>query len=380
MNVTCAQPHLASALELAATIARGAPINSPPTQLLLTARGKRLAVAADVGGLRLETSISADVRAPGSLIAPVQLSNFITDLLPSQVSFDSIGPLTLEVKSLRWRSTLVCADAKSFPQSVPFTSGPRFSISEHDLLRGLRQVAIAINETTNAALYASLLECREGVMTLVGLDSRRVAVRRLPLTTTGGDIHVVVPKRALDVIDTLLKHFPLENADVVQSSSGNALRVSIGTATLTCLLQATNFAAYERLLDAKFRTTVTVGRSGLAQAIRTASNFTVDAAHGVRLTFNSDGVLTASAAAPDIGATDGQVEIEIEGPSARTTLGTKVAMDALSVIDTDFVRLQLAGPLDPVAFSPVGTEDYVYVMNATSDAGWKPGTVTKGPV
>jgi DNA polymerase III sliding clamp (beta) subunit (PCNA family) len=249
-------------------------------------------------------------------------------------------------------------------------------MSEHDLLRILRQVTVAVTDFTNPTLYGALLESRGGMMTMVGVDSRRVAVRRHPVTDHAGDISVVIPHRALDVIDVMLRRFPLELVHVVQSSTGNALQVTIGPALLICLLQVGKFAAYERLLDVPYKTKVTVSRTGLAQTLRTASNFSLDGAHGVRLDFGNDSVLTASAAAPDVGATDGQVQIEIEGPPARTTLGTKIAMDVLTLMDTEFVELRLAGPLDPIAFRPVGVEDYLYVMNATTDTAWTSDAAT----
>ncbi len=382
MNFTCSQMSLAPALQLAAIVAQAAPANAPRTQLLLSARQRALVVTADVGGLRLQTSIAADVRQRGGLVAPTQLSSFVADLAPGDVTFKSTDRLGLEVTSNRWRSTLVCAAPSSFPAAMPLISGSRFSISEHDLVRILRQVAVAVTDFSNPALFGALLECSTGMMTMVGVDSRRVAVRRQPLEDFSGAMNVVIPHRAIEVIDVMLRRFPLERVEVTQSSTGNALQVTIGPASLICLLHAGKFAAYERLLDIPHKTTVIVSRAGLAQALRTASNFSLDAAHGVRLDFGSDGVLTASAAASDVGATDGQVQVEIDGPPARTTLGTKIAMDALAVMDTEFVELRLAGPLDPVAFRPVSVEDYLYVMNATTDTAWAssaPSTPSTSP-
>jgi len=210
------------------------------------------------------------------------------------------------------------------------------------------------------------------MLTMVGVDSRRVAIRRHPIADLQGEIKAIVPHRALEIIDALLRRFPLETVRVTQSAARNAVQLAIGPASLTCQLHVDKFAAYQRLLEIRHLTTVRVSRSGLAQALRTASNFSFDAAHGVRLEFRSERILKASAAAPDVGATDGQVQIEIEGPPARTTLSTKVAMDALAVMDSEFVELGLAQPLDPVAFRQVNGEDYLYVMNATSDEGWNP--------
>lgn len=229
----------------------------------------------------------------------------------------------------------------------------------------LENFAAALEQVVKAAsiddsrpiLTGVLLTAESNGLRLVATDSYRMAMRDLPGTEVlGRDQTVLVPSRALDVVNRLLGDAASLSIQLGERDAGFVID---DVKIVTRLIEG-EFPNYQGLIPDSHPNQLTVDRETLISAVQRVRLLARDATP-VRLAMTSEG-LELIAIAQDVGQAHESVDATYTGNDLTVAFNPEYLLNGLEVSPGDEVRLDTVDALKPVILRGVGDEDFLYLL------------------
>ncbi len=371
MKVSSLQDNLNKGLSI---VQRAVPVRTTLPQashvLLATDQGRLKLVATD---LMIATTcwIGATVEQEGSITVPARLLTDFVSSLPNEKVDLSVGDRgrQLHISCARNEATMAGGSADDFPPVPSVENGLVLKLEPKQFKRAVSQVEFAAAADDTRPVLTGIHTLAEGEeLTLAAADGFRLAVHKLPLKQEVAErIEVIIPARALREVVRLIgdDDEPLEMAF---NAARSQILFRMKTVELVATLIQGTFPNYSQLIPQSFTTRATINMKDFLQETRIAGIFARDGAGIVRLQLepseNGDaGKLTISARAEEIGEHRGEMDVKMDGESAKIAFNSKYLQDVLSVLDADSVALETTSPSSPGVIRPLDTGDsYVHVV------------------
>ena len=222
----------------------------------------------------------------------------------------------------------------------------------------LEQVVKAASiDDSRPILTGVLLAAESDGLRLVATDSYRMAMRDLPGTEVlGRDQTVLVPSRALDVVNRLLGDAASLSIQLGERDAGFA----IDDVRIATRLIEGEFPNYRSLIPDSHPNQLTVDRDTLISALQRVRLLARDATP-VRLAMTSEG-LELIAIAQDVGQAHESLDATYTGNDLTVAFNPEYLLDGLEVSPGDEVRLDTVDALKPAILRGVGDEDFLYLL------------------
>jgi len=340
MKITCDREKLASAFQLAASVA---PTRSPKEILQnvrFTAIGKSLMLTAtDMEvGIRLEISEGVEIEAEGSVLMPVQRTMAILRESTDDSLRIAAVDTQIHVTTSRSKFRLPAANPDEFPQVAGFDDETSYHEIPTRLFREMvrRTVFATDADSSRYALGGVLLELEGDTVLAVGTDGRRLARmegkgRSIGEHKTNG-MTTIVPTRAISL---------MERAVV---DGDECVRVSARSNDL--LLRTSRCVIYSRLVEGRYpnwrqvfprrenASQIDMAVGPLFAALRQAAIVTDHDTRGIKFTFNN-GTLRLEANTAQIGESSVDMPIAYDGEEVVLKLDHRFVADFCKVLDND---------------------------------------------
>tara|TARA_B100001167_G_scaffold187906_2_gene150597 strand:+ start:33 stop:605 length:573 start_codon:yes stop_codon:yes gene_type:complete len=184
-----------------------------------------------------------------------------------------------------------------------------------------------------------------------------MAMRDLPGTEVlGRDQTVLVPSRALDVVNRLLGDAASLSIQLGERDAG----FTIDDVRIVTRLIEGEFPNYRGLIPDSHPNQMTVDRDTLISAVQRVRLLARDATP-VRLTMTSEG-LELVAIAQDVGQAHESLDATYTGNDLTVAFNPEYLLDGLEVSVGDEVRLDTVDALKPAILRSVGDEDFLYLL------------------
>jgi len=194
----------------------------------------------------------------------------------------------------------------------------------------------------------------------VSTDGRRLAQAQGELSNAGKipkeGLKAIVPTKALNLVDKLIDD--PEEAVGFQVRE-NQVIFHTSSATLTSNLVEGQFPPYEDVIPKDTDKKMTAGTQDFASAIRRAALLTTEESKGVRLAFTKKG-LKLTSRSPESGEAEVNFACKFEGSDVEIGFNPNFLTDALRVVETDEIALELTAPNRPGLLR--GGPDFLYVI------------------
>lgn len=307
------------------------------SHLLLTARDGKLHLAATDLDVSLTSWCNASIEGDGAIaVQAKKFMEIIRSLVGDEVHLVQEEPewITIRAGSSRFKIHGVRAD--DFPTIPSVEEQYRIDISFSEIRRMIGKVLFAVSqEESRFQLNGALLKLKPESIELVATDGHRLALVESPLEVVAQEDSVLVPRKALQEIQRF------EGDGVIGYGRGeHHLSFRFGRRELTCRILEGTFPDYERVISRDNDKQLVFDRKTFGDAVQRVALLTGDRSRAVRLEF-SPSQLVISAANPDIGQAEEQVECDYEGPDFRLGINPDYLRDFLSVVETDEVRFEL---------------------------------------
>jgi len=301
--------------------------------VVLEAKGRELTMTTTDLDISIKANCECEVIEQGVSTLPVKL-------LFNTISKVSEGEVEVDIDA-KERASIVAGSAKFKLAGMPESEFPRlpvdedaysYTVAQATLKEMLRKVAYAASQDdTRRTLKGVLMSFKDSKVTMVATDGRRLALVENEIEfSKSAEKDIVLPSKAVQELQRSLTG-EKDISIVVQKSQ---VCFKLDQVTIYSKLMDDVYPNYLQVIPAETSEHITVDRQLLLDALDRASVMTMDEAHSTKLIF-SEGKLTVTSAASDIGEAKDEVPIKYAGEKIEIMFNPSYVMDPLKAIDDD---------------------------------------------
>ena len=361
MRFTCEKSMLVQGLNIAGrTVAQKSSLSV--IEGILCKAGAGLSLT----GYNMETAITYEIEAevsdPGQCILPAKLFGDIVRRLPE-------GPVTVVVDdafkiSIRagYASFTISAEsADDYPELPDVNDGKPIRIPQNKLKELISGTLFAVSENQGRPIHTGVkFEVTEDSITAVAVDGFRLARRTWhPEESTGRTLNFVVPAAGLKEVEKILT----DVEDMASFTLGTKhILFQIGNATLVCRLLEGEFLDWRRVVPTNCPVKLVAHVSDLSSSVERVGLIVSEKYKSpVRCVFGRNELLMRTATT--IGAAEDKCAIAGDGKELEIGFNVRYLSDALKVIPSEEVTLELTNGLSPIVLTPVDDKfDFAYMV------------------
>ena len=361
MRFTCEKSMLVQGLSIAGrTVAQKSSLSVIEGILCKAGAGLHLT------GYNMETAITyqieAEVSDPGECILPARLFGDIIRRLPE-------GPVTVVVDdsykvSIRsgYASFTISAEcAEDYPELPDVNSGRPILIPQSRLKELISGTIFAVSENQGRPIHTGVkFEVNNTSVNAIAVDGFRLARRTYhPEEETGREMSFVVPAAGLKEVEKILT----DSEDNAAFTLGTRhILFQIGNATLVCRLLEGEFLDWKRVVPTNCPIRLVANVSDLASSVERVGLIVSEKYKSpVRCVFSHQELLMRTNTT--IGAAEDRCSLAGDGKELEIGFNVRYLADALRVIPSEEVTLELTNGLSPIVLTPVDDKhDYAYMV------------------
>ena len=361
MRFTCEKSMLVQGLNIAGrTVAQKSSLSVIEGVLCRAGHGISLT------GYNMETAITFDIPAevadPGQCILPAKLFGDIIRRLPE-------GPVTVVVSddykvSIRagYASFTISAEsAEDYPELPDVNSGRPIRIPQNKLKELISGTLFAVSENQGRPIHTGVkFEVTDTSITAIAVDGFRLARRTYhPEEGTARELSFVVPAPGLKEVEKIVS----DVEDMASFTLGTKhILFQIGSATLVCRLLEGDFLDWRKVVPTNCPIKLVADVGELSSSVERVGLIVSEKYKSpVRCTFSHNELLMRTQTT--IGAAEDKCSLAGDGKELEIGFNVRYLADALKVIPSDEVTLELTNGLSPIVLTPVDDKyDFAYMV------------------
>ncbi len=371
MKATVLQENLAHGLSV---VSRAV---SPRSTLPVLAN---VLIASDEGRLRLSATnlelgitcwIPARIEQEGSTTVPARVfSDLVNTLPPDQVRLVlDTKSQTLNVRGGTSTNDIKCIDAQEFPPlPVPDFDGA-VQVNVSDFREMIQQVAFAASaDEARPVLMGVLLQVEKDKLTMAAADGFRLSVRKASLPAAApSSVNAIIPAHSLTELARVATDGDEMIRMVIPKLRGQVV-FRLKDVEVTSQLIDGTFPDYQQIIPRKYTSRTLVSTSALLKACKQAEIFAREGSNVARLNIksatggNQPSELQMSATSEETGKNETIVEATVDGGGVLIAFNVRFLREALEVIKTPNVALEMSAANAPGVLRPVGDDQYLHVI------------------
>jgi DNA polymerase-3 subunit beta len=332
--------------------------------ILCSAEGDRLRLAATDLDITLLTSCPATIRQEGQTTVPGKTFFDLIRALPTESVEITTTDSRLEIRSGTFQSQIACLNPGDYPTLPEVPTGQGFALPV-DLLHNLIDAtSFAVSAEEGHFQYnAALLLLPGDRVELVATDGHRLAYGREPHTQSSPPFEQqLIPRKVMSQI----RRFTAEAGMPLYLGRGeNHLAFRLGERVLLSRVLEARFPQYDRVLVRDNPHRLVVLRSELMSALRRVALLTSERTRAVQLHVDED-ALSLNSHGFDLGQAAEIVPCRYSGPPLSLLVNSQYILDFLGAVEYEEVQFQLREQDGPVVLTPVlpadATGEYLYVI------------------
>ena len=334
------------------------------TNILLTASGDRLELAATDLDVTVFARCPAVVRQPGRTTIHGRVFCDLVRSLPADSLDITASPTRVEVRSGTFSSQLASLDPADYPTLPEVPSGQGFALPLATLQQLIAHTAFAVSAEEGHFQYnAGLLLLTNNAIQMVATDGHRLSWATTPhQATTLPFEQQLLPRKVLNQLHRLSA---ASDVPLYLARSENHLAFRLGERVLLSRVLEARFPQYDRVLVRDNPHCVVVQHTDLAASLRRVALLASERTHGVQMQFDED-FISLSSVGFDLGQAAEQVPCQYRGPAIRVLVNAHYVLDFLAAVAPDVIEIHLREGDAPMVLSmrepPAPISDCLYVV------------------
>src|SRR3954468_10075428 len=361
MKVICNRGALLDALNMAGTVV-AARTPKPVLQCVkLTAEDNTLTIAAtdlEVAIRYSDNQVQIE-RAGEALLPADKLRDIVRESVDDTLSIE-VANDNATIKGQDSKFTIYTQNPKEFPPVPDFEGKADFEIAGGHLKQLIGQTLFAAaKESTRYAFNGVLVVAKGKKISLVSTDGRRLAKANGDLVSEKlpkDGAKAIVPAKALQLIEKLIDDPEAAVSFQIRENQGI---FHTADATLTSNLVEGQFPPYEDVIPKDTDKKMTAGTADFLSAVRRAALLTTEESKGVKMQFSKKGLVLTSRS-PEAGEATINFACKYEGSDVEIGFNPAFLTEALRVVDSDEISLEMTAPNRPGLLK--GGANFLYVI------------------
>jgi DNA polymerase III subunit beta len=214
----------------------------------------------------------------------------------------------------------------------------------------------ASTDESRQVLNGALLSFKEGRLTIVATDGRRLALIEQEVEfPKEAEADMVLPSKT---IAEMIRTIDGEGAMKIHATA-NQVAFESGKVVVVSKLVDGAYPNYRQVIPPQCEQRITIEREQFMSAVRRVALLTSDQSNSVKLTFAKNRV-EVSAATPDVGEAKETIAVKYTGPDISVSFNPAFLLDPLKSLVADQVYFELNDEISP---GVVKTDDpFLYVI------------------
>ena len=330
--------------------------------ILISASDNRVVLDATDTELSIQTEVDAVIVKAGGVVLNAKLFSEIVrkfDSTESLIELDVDSDFKTTIRCEQAVFNIMGIDPVEFIPMPKIDRDAFISLSQFSLKEVIRQTefSTAISDI-NRMMGGELIDVKNNVAKFVTLDGHRMSIRNIELMGEYEDQKCVVPIKSLQEVMRIIDSDTQKNVNIYFSKD-HILFEFDRTLVLSRILDG-EFFRIESMLSNDYDTKVNVSRLKLQNAIEQSMILIRENEHKPMILDIENGMLKLSVNS-SLGFMDAKVNIEKSGSDLKIAFNPKFLVDALKVIDDDFVNIYFTNAKSP-CFIRDDKNTYTYLI------------------
>lgn len=198
---------------------------------------------------------------------------------------------------------------------------------------------------------------------MAATDGHRLAVMKVDVGEEEKDFlsmdkGVIIPRKGLSEIRRLVEE---ESGEVFIGINKGACTLKTEHTLLKVSLIDGEYPDYRRVIPSEKGVVVGVGKSTFLHALRRMSVISSERYSGVIITLSNDRMVLNSTN-PDVGEANDEIEVSYQGEERSVGYNVTYLIDAIDVIDEEWVDFEIGMAMKPAVIRAVGNENYFCIV------------------
>ncbi len=332
------------------------------SHILLEADESSLKLSATDLKVSIECKVDCTVEEPGSFtVSSQRLASILAELPDMDISLDLGENSIVTLVCGRIETKLFSMAPDEFPPIPTFEGVEAITFEQGTLKKLFNKTSFAIcTDQARYNLTGLLFEMKEGNITTVATDGRRLCLCRDESGKEGIDRTVVIPGKMIIELERLLGDD--EKVNLYLSETQAAFEFE-DVRLVTGLIEG-KFPDYDMVVPKTHDKEVLINVAQFTEAIRRTRTMTSDKFNSARFTIEEK-IMTLKVVTPEVGEYVEQINVEYEGDNVEVAFNPDFVLDVLKRIDVEMVSLILKDSMNPGMFKPytdAPVDNYINVI------------------
>jgi DNA polymerase-3 subunit beta len=311
--------------------------------------------------LGIESNVKANILETGTVALKAKIFSEIVKKLPdNEVEITVDNNYYTTIKCEKSKFNISGQSGEEFLQLPKVSKDQSIKISQFNLREMIRQTIFSIAlEEIRPILTGELLEIKNNTLNIVSIDVHRVAIRKIDFNLEFDNMMVVVPGKTLNEISKILDTD--EEKDVTIYFTNKNILFELENSIIVSRLLEGDFPKYEQFFSKDYDTLVKINKKELLMSIDRAALISRESKKNpIKMTIRDNSMVITSNT--ELGDVYEEIDIEKEGNELEIAFNPKYFIDALKVIDDDYIHLQFTNSHNPCIIKQVDGDEYKYLI------------------
>ena len=298
----------------------------------------------------IECTVECEVIAKGSLtVSSQRLASILSELPEADIVMELSDSNVINIECGKIHTRLFSMAPEEFPPIRTFEDVEPLLLSQGVLRNILQKTSFAIcTDQARYNLTGLLFELKDGVLTAVATDGRRMSLyRENEGIIDGVDIKVIIPGKMIRELERLLEDEGDVNVYINESSAA----FEFGSIRLVTALIEGTFPNYDMVVPQKHDKEAVLCTETFIEAMRRTRTMTNEKFNSVRFKIE-EGVAKLSVVTPEVGEYEEELSIEYSGDPIEIAFNPDFILDVLKQINTESSLLVLKDAMSPGIIKP----------------------------
>lgn len=309
----------------------------------------------------INTIMNVDVVEPGAIVINAKvLCDIIRKLNNDEVTIETNGN-SVSIISGAAQYNITGIDAEDYPELPSVNNGQKIELDQNLMYSMVNQTvfAVADNESSKPVYTGLKFVVENGILTMIGVDGYRLAIRKEKINYDGEELDFVVPKKT---IKEIIKLFNTEEEKTVNMLiSKRHIVFEIDNYSIISRLLDGEFIDYTAAIPSVTKTTVLINTGDAIDCIeRTLPVIENNQKNPIRCLFDGDQMRVSTVSS--LGRVVDYTHANTSGDRVEIGFNSKFMLDALHASDTDEVKIELGGPVSPAVIKPINADNFIFLV------------------
>lgn len=331
--------------------------------IMLKANSNKLTLTGNDLNIGIENHVETEIETEGSIVVSSKLFGEIIRKLPDEtVEIFVDENNTVHINCNYSKFELIGQATDEFPSLPEVDDSDSISINRELLKNMIRQTIFATaTGDTRPILTGTLMKIEDGIISMVSLDGYRLAIRMANIVGTENK-SAIIPAKTLSEVSKIISSIE-DSGDININISDKHIMFNFDDIKIVSRLLEGEFIKYSQMIPKEYKSKVVVSTNQLLKSIERASLVAREGRNtSIKISISDDFMNISSNV--EIGSVNEDVKINLEGDDLIIGFNPKYLSDALKVIDSEEVVLELSSSVSPCIIKPLDNENYIYLVSA----------------